>query len=80
MFLLPSFLGLLIFYVLPFGLIIHYAMVDNPLTMNFVGWQNFETLFRNSAFQQAMKNTVVFSCVVIPLGVVLPLLLAVVLE
>jgi multiple sugar transport system permease protein len=79
-FLAPSFLGVLVFFVIPFFVVIYYSLVDNPVKKNFVGLQNFIKLFSNTAFLQAAKNTLLFSCIAVPLAVVLSLVLAVALE
>jgi multiple sugar transport system permease protein len=79
-FLSPSFLGVLVFFVIPFFVVIYYSLVDNPVKKNFVGLQNFIKLFSNTAFLQAAKNTLLFSCIAVPLAVGLSLVLAVALE
>ncbi len=76
----PSFLGVLLFFLLPFLVVIYYSMVDNPISANFVFLDNFGSVLRNAAFRTAVKNTAVFSVIAVPLAVVLSLLLAVVLE
>ena len=76
----PSFLGVLMFFILPFLVIIYYSMVDNPISANFVGLNNYKNVIGNAAFQTAVKNTAVFSAIAVPLAVVLSLLLAIVLE
>lgn len=76
----PSFLGVLVFFVIPFLVVIYYSLVDNPISGNFVFLDNFKSIVRNAAFRQAVKNTFTFSAVSVPLAVVLSLLLAIVLE
>ena len=76
----PSFLGVLLFFLLPFLVIIYYSMVDNPISGNFVFLDNYKMVLRNAAFQTAVKNTAVFSALSVPLAVLLSLLLAIVLE
>jgi len=76
----PSFLGVLLFFLLPFLVIIYYSMVDNPISGNFVFLDNYKMVLRNAAFQTAVKNTAVFSAFSVPLAVLLSLLLAIVLE
>ena len=39
-FLLPSLGGVSVFYLVPFLVVIVYAMVDNPIGMNFVFLEN----------------------------------------
>lgn len=79
-FLAPSVIGVLIFFGAPFLVVIYYAFVDNPITGNFVGFENFINVFNNIAFKQAAKNTLTFSAIAVPLAVVLSLLLAMALE
>ncbi len=76
----PSFLGVMLFFLLPFLVIIYYSMVDNPISAEFVFLDNFKIVLENSAFRTAVKNTAMFSVIAVPLAVVLSLLLAIVLE
>lgn len=76
----PGFLGVMIFFVIPFGIVIYYSLVNNPVMHRFVGLDNFKALLKNSAFITAAKNTAAFSAVSVPLAVVLSLGLAVMLE
>lgn len=80
LFIAPSFLGVAVFFLLPFLVVIYYSVVDNPISANFVGLKNFKLVIDNAAFQTAVRNTVRFSAIAVPLAVVLSLLLAVVLE
>ena len=80
LFLTPSFLGVLIFFVIPFIVVIYYSMIDNPLSGEFVFFKNFQMVLKNAAFKKAALNTMKFSAVSVPLAVVLSLLLAVILE
>ena len=79
-FLLPSILGVLVFFVLPFIRVIYYALVDNPISGEFVGFKNFKDLFENRAFLMAAKNTFVFSTVAVITAIIIPLGLALMLE
>lgn len=79
LFLTPSLLGVLLFFVVPFMVVIFYAVVDNPISHNFVFLENFVRVIKNAAFRQAVKNTAMFSAIAVPLAVVLSLLLAIVL-
>lgn len=79
-FLAPSFLGVLMFFVVPFGVVIYYSLVNNPVSKTFVGLENYAKLLQNAAFQQAAKNTLLFSCIAVPLALVLSLGLAILLE
>lgn len=80
LFLAPSFFGVLLFFLIPFMVVIYYSLVDNPISGNFVFLDNFKDIIGNAAFAKAVKNTLSFSLVAVPLAVVLSLLLAIVLE
>lgn len=80
LFLSPSIIGVFLFFVLPFFVVIYYSMIDNPITANFVGFQNFGNVFRNGAFKAAGANTFKFSLIAMPLSVILGLLLAILLD
>ena len=79
-FLGPSFLGVLMFFIVPFGVVVYYAFIQGPMNNSFVGLQNFINVINNNAFRIAVKNTVVFTALVVPLAVVLSLVLALMLE
>jgi multiple sugar transport system permease protein len=79
-FLAPSVLGVLLFFVLPFFVVIYYSFVDNPISLQFVGLENYKSVLQNLAFRTAVKNTLVFSVVAVPLAVVLGLLLGLLLD
>ena len=79
-FLAPSLIGVLIFFIIPFFVVIYYAFIDNPVGRNFVFFQNFQRVLGNLAFQDAARHTLMFSALAVPLAVVLALLLATLLE
>ena len=79
-FLSPSLLGVGVFFVLPFCVVLYYSMIDSVATHNFVFLDNFIALFQNSAFLEASKNTLHFSVLAVPLAVILSLVLALMLE
>ena len=76
----PSFIGVMIFYIVPFFVVIYYALINNPIQRDFVFLDNFISVMKNSAFQDAARNTARFSLVAVPLAVVLSLCLALLLE
>ena len=80
LFLLPSVIGVALFFVLPFFVVIYYSMIDNPISGQFVFWDNFYNVLTNKAFQLAMLNTLRFSIIAVPLIIVLSLGLAFLLD
>ncbi len=79
-FLAPSVLGVLLFFVVPFGIVVYYSVMSSPINGEFVFLDNFISLLKNPAFQTAAKNTVTFTLMAVPLAVVLGLALALLLE
>ena len=79
-FLMPSLLGVGVFFILPFGVVVYYSMIDGVSSRNFVFLENFIKLLDNSAFKMAAKNTLQFSFTAVPLAVVLAMGLALMLE
>lgn len=79
-FIFPSVLGMSVFFIVPFFVVVYYALINNPIQQEFVFLDNFAALVKNSAFQTAAKNTAIFSAVAVPLSVVLSFLLAEMLE
>lgn len=80
LFLSPSFLGVMTFFILPFLVVIYYSVIDNPINTKFIGIENYSALVKNGAFKLAAKNTAIFSGIAVPLVVVLSLLLAIVVD
>lgn len=80
LFLLPSLLGVLVFYVVPFGYSLWYAVTDNIIDQNFVGLKNFAATLSNSLFRNAAFNSAVFMVVSVPLGMALALVLSICLQ
>lgn len=78
--LLPSLIGLGAFYIVPFGISVYYALIDNAVLRQFVGLNNLIDTWNNTAFQIAMRNTLIFMGASIPLNMVLALCLALVLK
>lgn len=79
-FLMPSLLGVLLFFGAPFCVVIYYSFVNNPVQHEFRGLWNYGQVLRNYAFRKAAMNTLRFSAITVPLAVVLSLLLAMILE
>ena len=72
-FLMPSLLGVGVFFILPFGVVVYYSLIDGPATGNFVFLENFRKLFENSAFRLAARNTLILLSVVLALALALML-------
>lgn len=74
--LLPSLLGMVLFYIFPFIMSAYYALIDNMVDKNFVGLDNIISTLKNKLFLRAAKNTAVFMGISVPLSMLSSLLLA----
>lgn len=75
LFMAPSVIGVVIFVLIPF-LDVFRRSFNTAVTSQFVGMQNYKTIFANQAFRLAVKNTFRFTAVCIPLLVVIGLIIA----
>jgi len=78
LFLLPSFLGVGLFWIIPYGDVIRRSFFS-AVSGEFTGLKNYRTVFENQAFRLAAGNTLKFFFICIPLLVGLSLLIAVLL-
>lgn len=79
-FLAPSVLGVAVFFVAPFLVVVYYSFIRSPLNPEFAGLENYIAVLQNSSFRTAAKNTALFSLMAVPLAVILSLALALLLE
>ncbi len=56
-FVLPSLVGVIIFYIFPFMSSLSYCFTSGVGVKRFVGLDNFKSLLQNEAYQLALKNT-----------------------
>ncbi len=84
LFILPSFVHILVFLVIPliFSLYMSFCDWNRPTIENvpFVGLKNYQYLLGDSSFWNAMLNTAYYTVLSVPLGMVLSLLVAVVMN
>lgn len=83
-FLTPSFLGFLIFFLFPvlFSLVFSFAkwdMSSGISNIHFIGLHNFKSIFRDIWFKDSMKNSLIFTVSTVAIGVSISLVLAVIL-
>lgn len=79
LFLAPSLCGVFVFVLLPFLDVIRRSFLE-AVGGQFAGWNNYQAVLGNQAFQMAGKNTLRFLLVCIPLLLALSLGLALLLE
>ena len=78
LFILPALVGTLVFIVIPvlcsFGL--SFAKWDLISPIQFVGFENYKLLFQDGLFYKILMNTIVFAVSTSVLGIIIPLVLA----
>lgn len=80
LYLLPSLLGVTAFFIVPFFVVVYYSVIRGTMNPEFVLFENYKNVLQNEAFKVAVKNTLKFSVMAVPLAVILPLGLALILE
>lgn len=76
LFLAPSLIGFSALNLVPFLWSFYYAFIENAFTKKFVGFDNFVLLFQNGNFRLAMKNTLYFTAISVPLSMLVSAALA----
>ena len=71
-FILPSLIGVLLFFIVPFGINIIYSFSRSVASFEFVGFKNYRELFASDAFILSFRNTSFFMLA----GIMLLLVLA----
>lgn len=82
LFLLPVIIGFLVFTIFPVVMSLYYSFTnyDGVTPPKFIGLQNYIDLFTNGDFGSALWHTVYFTIGTVPLGVILSVLVAVLLN
>ena len=82
LFILPIFVGFLIFMGIPIimGLIISFTNYDGFKTFDFVGLSNYIKMFKDEYFQVSFVNNLIYTGVTVPCTILIALLLAVALN
>ena len=84
-FLLPSLVGVLCFSMIPLVISLYVSLTDWNFTKgignwNFIGLQNFKDLWTDEWFIASIKNTLIFSIVTVPIGLILAIIIAVLID
>lgn len=81
-FLLPNFIGFLVFTLIPviFSLILSFTDWDGSNPIEFVGLKNFKRMLKDSGFIISFWNTIYYTLCTVPLTIILALVLAVILN
>ncbi|SMC27172.1 multiple sugar transport system permease protein [Clostridium acidisoli DSM 12555] len=76
----PSIVGFLIFFGIPFIMSVIYCFTQGVGNIHYVGFENFIELFNNSSFQLAIKNTLLFNLIAVPLLMIISLIISLILN
>lgn len=71
---IPSLIGMAIFFFIPAAISLFYAFTN--VQGGFAWFSNFTDLLENTAFQLAAKNSLTFIAVSVPLNIIIPFLIA----
>ena len=79
LFIAPNFIGFIAFMLVPILMSLYFSFTDYDVitSANFVGLDNYISLFQDDQFITALLNTLWYCVLTVPAGVVLALLLAV---
>ena len=78
--LLPSFLGITVFFLVPFVRVLYYSVISDQFRRKFVWFDNYVETITNEFFQLAMKNSLLLIVAGVPALILLALLLSLVLS
>ena len=82
LFISPWIIGFLFFVLYPVGISIYYSFCDYDVLQSpvWIGMLNYQDMARDPVFWKALTNTIYFAAVSLPLGLVISLLVAVLLN
>lgn len=73
---IPSFIGILIFFFVPYIRVLYFSLINNQFKKNFVGLSNYITTVQNEYFRLAMKNSLLLIVICVPLLMIFSLLIS----
>lgn len=74
---IPGVLGLLIFYIIPFVYSLYYSTINNVFRKQFVWLDNYKMVLQNKYYLLALKNTVEFTAISVPIVTLLAFIIAI---
>lgn len=74
--LIPSLIGTLVFYIIPFLRVLYYSFIDNQFRKNFVGFDNYVKTITNEYFLLALKNSLLLIIICVPALIFLTLIIS----
>lgn len=77
--LLPSLVGIFVFFLLPYVRVLYYSVISDQFRRKFVWFGNYKDILENEYFMLAMKNSLKLITIGVPLLILTALLLSVLL-
>lgn len=74
--LVPSLLGLLLFYIFPYLRVLYYSLINNQFKKEFAGFKNYIDAIQNEYFRLAFKNSIQLIVICVPVLIVLAILIS----
>ena len=76
--LLPSILGTMVFFALPYVRMLYYSLIENQFSRKFVGLQHYVNTIQNQYFRLALGNSllIIMICIPVLMGLALAISLA----
>ena len=76
LFCLPSIIGMLVFFVIPFCLCLYMSFTESSGSVRFVGLKNYAEVLKSAAFRLAAGNTLKFIVIAVPAIILVSLFIA----
>lgn len=74
--LVPSLMGLLVFFILPYFRVLYYSLINNLFKKDFVGFANYIEAIQNEYFRLAFKNSILLIIICVPVLILLAILIS----
>lgn len=74
--LVPSLIGTMIFFIVPYLRVLYYSLIDNQFRRNFVWFDNYIETLGNEYFQLALVNSLLLIVICVPVLIVLALVIS----
>lgn len=74
--LLPSILGIAVFFLLPYVRVLYYSVINNQFQKKLVWFDNYREVLGNTYFRLAMKNSLLLILIGVPVLLLLSLALS----
>lgn len=78
--LLPSLIGVGIFYLIPFFRVVFYSLINNQFQRKFIGFHNYIEILQNEFFILALKNSILLIVFCVPVLIILAIVISLVLS